>query len=122
MPARLLLVENDLRLGELLGAYLARRGFEVRRATSFAEARRLLGEGRPDLMLSDVDLGGENARDELPRLAAEGLLPPTLVVGLFGMNTGGLPFSASPYGFLFALACAGASSAAIYFMLQRLRR
>jgi hypothetical protein len=31
-------------------------------------------------MLSDLDLGPESALEELPRLAQEGLLPPTLVV------------------------------------------
>ncbi len=80
MGVHLLLVENDHRLGELITWFLAQRGFEVRRATSFREARELLAERMPELMLSDVDLGAESARDELPRLAVEGLLPPTLVV------------------------------------------
>jgi DNA-binding response OmpR family regulator len=80
MGAHLLLIENDQRLGELISWFLTKRGFQVRRAVSFREARGLLAERVPDLMLSDVDLGGESARDELPRLAAEGLLPPTLVV------------------------------------------
>lgn len=80
MGTHLLLIENDQRLGELVTWFLTKRGFEVRRAMSFREARGLLAERVPDLMLSDVDLGGESARDELPRLAAEGLLPPTLVV------------------------------------------
>jgi DNA-binding response OmpR family regulator len=31
-------------------------------------------------MLSDLDLGAERGEEELPKLAAEGLLPPTLVV------------------------------------------
>lgn len=80
MAADLLLVENDRRLGELIAWFLDKRGFSVRRATSFREARGMIAERAPDLMLSDVDLGGESARDELPRLAAEGILPPTLIV------------------------------------------
>ena len=80
MGAHLLLVENDHRLGELIAWFLDQRGFEVCRAASFREARERLAERMPDLMLSDVDLGGESGREELPRLAAEGLLPPTLVV------------------------------------------
>ena len=83
--AYLLLVENDERLGELLAAFLERRGHRVRRATSFAGARPLLEGGEPEgrppaLLLSDLELGDEDAREVLPALAAEGLLPPTLVV------------------------------------------
>jgi len=80
MGANLLLVENDQRLGELITWFLAKRGFEARRATSFREARELIAQRTPDLMLSDVDLGAESAREELPKLAREGLLPPTLIV------------------------------------------
>ena len=84
MPARvagdLLIVENDARIVELLRWFLERRGHRVRAAASFGEARSLLAERRPDLMLSDVELGAENARAQLPELAREGVLPPTLVV------------------------------------------
>jgi len=75
-----LLIENDRRLGELLGWFLENKGHTVRRAADFQEARSLLAERTPDLVLSDLELGNEDAREELPRLAAEGLLPPTLVV------------------------------------------
>ena len=80
MASNLLLVENDQRLGELVAWFLTKRGYDVRRAISFREARGMIDERAPDLMLSDVDLGGESAREELPRLAAEGVLPPTLIV------------------------------------------
>jgi DNA-binding response OmpR family regulator len=78
--ADLLLVDNDERLTELIGALLARRGHAVRRAGSFGAARGALLERRPELMLADLELGAESGGEELPRLAREGLLPPTLVV------------------------------------------
>lgn len=78
--ADLLLVDNDPRLASLLAWYLASRGHTVRGVHSFAEARAALAERRPDLLLSDLELGRESAREELPALAAEGLLPPTLIV------------------------------------------
>ncbi|MEM1451544.1 MAG: response regulator [Planctomycetota bacterium] len=78
--ADLLLVDNDERIVELLTWFLRDRGFEVRAAGSFAAARDLLTERRPDLVLSDVDLGTESAVAELPRLSEDGLLPATLVV------------------------------------------
>jgi len=78
--ASLLLVDNDARIVELLTWFLSQRGFEVRTAASFVEARERLAEGAPDLLVSDVDLGAESAVQELPRLRADGILPRTLVV------------------------------------------
>ncbi len=79
----LLLVDNDAKIVELLSWFLGSRGFQVRVAASFVEARERLAERRPDLLISDVDLGVESALVELPRLSGEGLLPPTLVVSGF---------------------------------------
>lgn len=76
----LLIVENDERIVELLRWFLERRGHRVRATGSFAAARELIAERAPDLLLSDIELGSENARECLPRLAREGVLPPTLVV------------------------------------------
>jgi DNA-binding response OmpR family regulator len=81
--ANLLLIDNDPRLVELVAALLTHQGHTVRTAGSFREARERLREERPDLALSDLDLGVENGRLELPQLAREGLLPPTLVVSGF---------------------------------------
>jgi DNA-binding response OmpR family regulator len=79
----LLIVENDARIVELLQWFLRRRGHQVRAVATFAEARQRIAERRPDLLLSDVELGTENARTLLPDLARDGLLPPTLVVSGF---------------------------------------
>lgn len=76
----LLLVDNDPRISELLAFFLKKRGHSVRTAISFVEARAALVVRAPDLMLSDIDLGRERGDEELPKLAREGLLPPTLVV------------------------------------------
>lgn len=81
--ARLLLLDNDERIVELLSWFLRDRGFEVDVAPSFAVAREKIAAARPDLLVSDVDLGAETAVEELPRLSAEGILPPTLVVSGF---------------------------------------
>lgn len=77
---RILIVDNDDRIVELVSWFLSKKGFVVSSAGTFAETRERLAEGRPDLMLSDVDLGSESALEELPRLDQDGLLPPTLVV------------------------------------------
>lgn len=78
--AELLLLDNDARITELVAWFLEARGHRVRIANSFAEARARIEERAPDLLLSDLELGRENARTELPALARAGRLPPTLVV------------------------------------------
>ena len=79
----LLLVDNDPRITELTSWFLRRKGHEVRIASSYREARALLQERTPELLLADLELGEETGWEELPRLAEEGILPPTLVVSGF---------------------------------------
>ena len=78
--ADLLLVENDPRILELMSFFLQRAGHNVRPAPTFEDARAALRTQPADLMLSDLEMGEESGYRELPRLDAEGLLPPTLVV------------------------------------------
>ena len=47
------------------------------------------------------------------------LLPGSLVAGIFGMNTHGLPFLDTPGGFWFAVAIGGAATALFYWILRR---
>ncbi len=47
-------------------------------------------------------------------------MPATLVTGLFGMNTHGLPFDASDTGFWWAAIVAAAGSGAVYLVLKRI--
>ncbi|MER8365292.1 transporter [Mesorhizobium sp. M0306] len=47
------------------------------------------------------------------------LLPGTLIVGIFGMNTGGLPFTESPSGFFLAMLLAVGATALFYWLLLR---
>jgi len=81
--AELLLVENDPRILELMSYFLERSGHRVRAVSSFAAAADSIRERMPDLMLSDLEMGAESGREELPKLARSGILPPTLVVSGF---------------------------------------
>src|SRR5262249_40123887 len=47
-------------------------------------------------------------------------LPPTLVTGVFGMNTKGLPFSEMETAFLWAAALMVGSAGAVYWVMRRL--
>jgi len=59
-PVRLLVVDDEAALREPLAEYLARQGFVVAQAASAAEARSLLREGPPDLVLLDIMMPGED--------------------------------------------------------------
>ena len=59
-PTRLLLVDDEPTLREPLAAYLGRQGFVVREAASAAEARALLLNETPHLVLLDVMMPGED--------------------------------------------------------------
>lgn len=48
------------------------------------------------------------------------LLPPTLIAGIFGMNTKGLPFTDNDTGFLWAMALVVVSSIAVYAIMRRI--
>jgi DNA-binding NtrC family response regulator len=77
---KLLILDNDQGIVELAAWFLERKGYRVRTASSFRDARAALTREWPDLLLSDLDLGAENGAEELPRMSAAGCLPPTLVV------------------------------------------
>jgi len=59
-PQTLLVVDDEATLREPLAAYLARQGFVVHEAESAAKARSALAETRPDLVLLDVMMPGED--------------------------------------------------------------
>lgn len=59
-PRRLLVVDDEPEIRELLAGYLARHGFEVVTVGDGAAARVALAAGRFDLVLLDVGLPGES--------------------------------------------------------------
>ena len=58
--ASLLLVDDESTLREPLAAYLARQGFSVTEADSAAQARSRLRDMRPDIVLLDIMMPGED--------------------------------------------------------------
>lgn len=79
------------------------------------ERSRLLQE---ELHLQIEESGNESLR-VLSVLTAM-LLPPTLITGVFGMNTKGLPLTDTDGGFLWAAVLIVLSSASAYFIMKRL--
>ena len=79
------------------------------------ERSRLLQE---ELHLKIDEQGNDNIR-VLSVLTAV-LLPPTLVTGVFGMNTKGLPFTDLDTAFLWASVLMVLSSLAAYLIMKRI--
>jgi DNA-binding response OmpR family regulator len=82
IPARVLLVEDDLPLATIISKHLRARGHEIRVATSAEEATALIRAGyRPTIVLLDINLPGESGWSFLRAggLAAAGN-PPVFVV------------------------------------------
>ena len=59
-PITLLLVDDETALRQPLAEYLVRQGFVVRQASSAAEARSVLRDESPDLVLLDIMMPGED--------------------------------------------------------------
>jgi DNA-binding response OmpR family regulator len=83
--ARALVVDDDAALGLLCRVNLELEGFAVREAATVAEAEAALAAERPDVVLLDVHLGGEQTHDLLARIRADGI-PVALVTGSVDMN------------------------------------
>lgn len=73
--ARILVVDDEPDIVELVAMYLADAGYEVLRADTGTEALRLVAEARPDLVLLDLMLPEVDGWEVCRRLRAEGALP-----------------------------------------------
>ena len=78
--ANALVVDDDAALRMLCRVNLELEGFAVREAATLSEAESAVGEARPDVVLLDMHLGGDDARGLLERLRADGI-PVALVTG-----------------------------------------
>jgi len=56
-PARILVVDDDLSMRELLDVMLTSEGYEVEHAEDGAKAIRILGQKKYDLIISDIKMG-----------------------------------------------------------------
>lgn len=65
----ILVVDDDIHIGDLLQEALEGEGYRVTRAYSGTEAVLALDQGQPDLILLDLMLPGLSGEELLPRLA-----------------------------------------------------
>ena len=97
--SKLLLVDDDPELRELIGAYLEKQGFDVRTAENGREMDEVLQRHRVDLVLLDLMLPGEDGLSIAKRLKTnEGM--PIIMISAQGQDVDrivGLEIGADDY-------------------------
>lgn len=64
----ILIIDDDIHIGNMLEEVLAKEGYRVSRAYSGTEALLFLSASRPDLVLLDLMLPGLNGEEVLPQI------------------------------------------------------
>ncbi|MBN1138641.1 MAG: response regulator transcription factor [Anaerolineae bacterium] len=104
MAAKLLVVDDEEDLQQLLQAMLARRGYEVLSASSGLQAIRLLYHERPDLVLLDVMMPDMDGWETLKRIREMSTVPVIMLTALGevthvvqGLQTGADDYVPKPF-------------------------
>jgi two-component system, OmpR family, response regulator len=109
---KLLIVEDDRELRELLDRGLNEEGFDVRAVASGGDALRSASERAPDAVVIDIGLPDTDGRDVCQALRAAGLHAPVLFLTardavsdrLSGFSAGGDDYVVKPFAFAELLA------------------
>nr|WP_097278962.1 response regulator [Caenispirillum bisanense] len=102
MPAEphLLVVDDDREIRDLLGRFLVRHGFRVTTAADGVEMRARMAEDRPDLVVLDLMLPGDDGLTLCRTLRAEGDRTPIVMLTAMGEDVDrivGLEMGADDY-------------------------
>jgi DNA-binding response OmpR family regulator len=79
----ILVVEDDVTLSSVISSALADEGYVTKVATTAAEARRMLAEELPTVMVLDLTLPDSFGGDLLAEATASGKMPSTVIVSTF---------------------------------------
>ncbi len=101
----ILIIEDDLTFGLMIQKWLNRKGFVANKSSSLREARHLLEETTPDLILSDLRLPDGDGISLLSHLRDEGLTTPFIVMtsyaevenAVLAMKAGATDYIAKPF-------------------------
>lgn len=100
----IVIVEDDREVGDLVKAFLAKEGFEVRLARNGAEMDQALQEKPADLMVLDLMLPGEDGLSICRRLRARSNVPILILTAkgddidkIIGLEIGADDYMAKPF-------------------------
>jgi len=82
MKANILVVDDDERLRTLLKKYLEGEGFAVLTAAGADEARKIIAEKKPDIMIVDVMMPEESGIDMVKNFGKEIEIPVLMLTAL----------------------------------------
>ncbi|GEM_PF-2437847 len=85
-PFRILLVEDEATLRQVIGRNLAALGYRVDEAVTASEAVDQAGRVRPDLLILDINLPDRTGWDVLRELRRRGMEIPVIVASAVRVN------------------------------------
>jgi two-component system OmpR family response regulator len=87
MQSRILVVDDDPDLRKLITDFLAGHGYVVAAAENAADMRRAIDADRPDLVILDVMMPGEDGLSAARKLAADSSGPSIIMLSALGSET-----------------------------------
>ena len=102
---RLLIVDDESSIRDMLAIYFHKRGFEVITASSFAEGTAGAARSNPDLILSDIKMPDGNGLDLLRKVKADNPKTPVIMItahtstqdAIEAMKAGAVDYIAKPF-------------------------
>ncbi|MEO8430343.1 MAG: sigma-54 dependent transcriptional regulator [Acidobacteriota bacterium] len=102
---RLLIVDDESSIRDMLAIFFHKRGFEVITASSFAEGTAGAARSNPDLILSDIKMPDGNGLDLLRKVKAESPKTPVIMItahtstqdAIEAMKAGAVDYIAKPF-------------------------
>jgi two-component system OmpR family response regulator len=104
-PTRVLVVDDELNITELVSLGLRYEGFDVSAAHDGRGALRMIGEFKPDLVILDVTMPDIDGLEVVRRMRAEGIWMPVIFLTardatedkIAGLTVGGDDYLAKPF-------------------------
>ena len=103
-PARILVVDDDPTVAEVVAGYLDRAGFRVERAGDGADALARAAARRPDLVVLDLMLPGMDGLEVCRRLRGQGPVPVVMLTArgdeddrILGLEVGADDYVTKPF-------------------------
>jgi DNA-binding response OmpR family regulator len=104
LKSRILIVEDEREIAELIGLYLRKEGFETRLAATAESALELLGQAAFDLVTLDINLPGMDGFEFLQELRRKSEIPVLIVSArdededlVLGLGIGADEFVTKPF-------------------------
>lgn len=102
---RLLIVDDESSIRDMLAIFFHKRGFEVVTASSFAEGTAGAARSNPDLILSDIKMPDGNGLDLLRKVKADNPKIPVIMItahtstsdAIEAMKAGAVDYIAKPF-------------------------